>query len=57
MKDNAIMNQPIENGSRRHLIWGAGAAALVAGVGVALRRFEPQEVVDAVKHPYLSLIQ
>ena len=54
MKDNAHMNQPNENGSRRHLIWGAGAAALVAGVGVAMRRFEPQEVAGAVKHPFWS---
>jgi thiol-disulfide isomerase/thioredoxin len=54
MKDNVNMNQPIENGSRRHLIWGAGAAALVAGVGVALRRFEPQEVVLAGRHPFWS---
>jgi thiol-disulfide isomerase/thioredoxin len=54
MKDNANMNQPIENGSRRHLIWAAGAAALVAGVGVALRRFEPREVVDALTHQFWS---
>ena len=54
MKDNANMNHSIENGSRRHLIWGAGAAALGAGVGVAMRRVEPQEVVDAGKHPFWS---
>jgi thiol-disulfide isomerase/thioredoxin len=52
MKENANMNQPIENGSRRHLIWGAGAAAVVAGVGVALWRFEPQKVADVVQHPF-----
>jgi len=54
MKDNAVMSHPNAKGSRRHLIWGAGAAAAVAGVGVALWRFEPEKVVDAVKHPLWS---
>ena len=52
MKDNSSMNPSIANSSRRHLIWGAGAAAAVAGVGVALWRFEPQAVSQAASHPF-----
>jgi thiol-disulfide isomerase/thioredoxin len=50
MKDNSSMNPSTANSSRRHLIWGAGAAAAVAGVGVALWRFEPRDVADAASH-------
>ena len=52
MNDNSSMNQPNANASRRHLIWGAGAAAAVAGVGVALWRFEPQDVAKPESHPF-----
>ena len=52
MKDNSGMNPSSENPSRRHLIWGAGAAAAVAGVGVALWRFEPRDVAEAKNHPF-----
>jgi thiol-disulfide isomerase/thioredoxin len=51
MKDNPSMNPSTANSSRRHLIWGAGAAAAVAGVGVALWRFEPRDVVQSASHP------
>lgn len=54
MKDNVPMNKTSVSTSRRHLIWGAGAAAAVAGVGVALRRFEPKEVPHAASHPVWS---
>uniref|UniRef100_UPI004047BE02 hypothetical protein n=1 Tax=Limnohabitans sp. TaxID=1907725 RepID=UPI004047BE02 len=54
MKDNSGMNPSSENPSRRHLIWGAGAAAAVAGVGVALWRFEPRDVAEAKNHPFLG---
>jgi thiol-disulfide isomerase/thioredoxin len=33
------------------MIWGAGAAAAVAGAGVALWRFEPKAVSAAASHP------
>jgi thiol-disulfide isomerase/thioredoxin len=52
MKDNSSMNPSTANPSRRHLIWGAGAAAAVAGVGVALWRFEPRDVAHAASHPF-----
>ena len=52
MKDNSNMNPSTENPSRRHLIWGAGAAAAVAGVGVALWRFEPRDVANSASHPF-----
>jgi thiol-disulfide isomerase/thioredoxin len=52
MKDNSNMNPSNANPSRRHLIWGAGAAAAVAGVGVALWRFEPRDVAQAASHPF-----
>lgn len=52
MKDNSSMNPSTANSSRRQLIWGAGAAAAVAGVGVALWRFEPQAVSQAASHPF-----
>jgi len=52
MKDNSRMNPSTANSSRRHLIWRAGAAAAVAGVGVALWRFEPRDVAQAASHPF-----
>ena len=52
MKDNSNMNPSTANPSRRYLIWGAGAAAAVAGVGVALWRFEPQDVANSASHPF-----
>ena len=51
MKDNQGMNFPSSGPSRRHLIWGAGAAAAVAGAGAALWRLEPQAVTAAASHP------
>ncbi len=51
MKDNSGMNPSTANSSRRHLIWAAGAAAAVAGVGAALWRFKPRDVADAASHP------
>jgi thiol-disulfide isomerase/thioredoxin len=52
MKDNSTMNQSSPNTSRRHLIWGAGAAAAVAGVGLAMWRYEPQSVAEVANHPF-----
>lgn len=52
MKDNQQMIPTKTSSSRRHLLWGAGAAAAVAGVGVSLWRFEPSGVADAAKHPF-----
>jgi thiol-disulfide isomerase/thioredoxin len=54
MKDNSYMNNASSNGSRRNLVLGAGAAAAVAGVGVALWRFEPRVVAQAASHPFWS---
>ena len=51
MKENPNMNNPSSGASRRNLVLGAGAAAAVAGVGVALWRFEPQAVAKAESHP------
>jgi thiol-disulfide isomerase/thioredoxin len=51
MKDNSSMNPSTANPSRRHLIWGAGAAAAVAGVGAAMWRYEPRDVAQAANHP------
>jgi len=51
MKDNLNMNNRSSGASRRNLVLGVGAAAAVAGVGVALRRFEPQAVAVADSHP------
>ena len=51
MKDNQGMKHSSPGTSRRHLIWGAGAAAAVAGAGVALWRFEPQSVSASASHP------
>lgn len=50
MKDNPIMNQPSSGPSRRHLIWGAGAAAAVAGAGLAFWRLEPKVLTTAAQH-------
>lgn len=51
MTENLCMNNQSADASRRHLIWGAGAAAAVAGVGLAMWRFEPLAVPDADSHP------
>jgi thiol-disulfide isomerase/thioredoxin len=51
MKENQTMNNANADASRRHLIWGAGAAAAVAGVGLALWRFEPEPVAQVDSHP------
>ncbi len=51
MKDNLAMKPQNSGASRRHLILGAGAAAAVAGVGMALWRFQPQSVTAAANHP------
>jgi thiol-disulfide isomerase/thioredoxin len=51
MKDNPNMNNRSSGASRRNLVLGVGAAAAVAGVGVALHRFEPQAVVTVDSHP------
>lgn len=48
------MNNPSSGASRRNVVLGVGAAAAVAGVGVALRRFEPQPVAKADSHPVWS---
>ena len=52
MKDNLHMNNQSSGASRRNLVLGVGAAAAVAGVGVALWRFEPQDVTNAESHPF-----
>lgn len=54
MIDNLSMNNRNANTSRRHLIWGAGAAAAVAGVGVAMWRYEPRDVAHVASHPLWS---
>jgi thiol-disulfide isomerase/thioredoxin len=51
MKDNLLMNNQSSGASRRNLVLGAGAAAAVAGVGMALWQFEPQAVANADSHP------
>jgi thiol-disulfide isomerase/thioredoxin len=51
MKDNLAMHNQNSGASRRHLLWGAGAAAAVAGVGAALWRFQPRAVLSADRHP------
>jgi thiol-disulfide isomerase/thioredoxin len=51
MKENQTMNNRNADASRRHLIWGAGAAAAVAGVGLALWRYEPEAVAEVASHP------
>ena len=45
------MNNTSPNSSRRNVVLGVGAAAAVAGVGVALWRFEPQAVSSTDSHP------
>jgi thiol-disulfide isomerase/thioredoxin len=50
MKENPSMNHHSADASRRHLIWGAGAAAAVAGVGLAMWRFEPETVAEVANH-------
>jgi len=52
MTENLSMNNQSSDASRRNLVLGAGAAAAVAGVGVALWRFEPQAVDRADSHPF-----
>ena len=54
MKDNLGMDHQSSGASRRNLMLGAGAAAAVAGVGVALWRFEPKAVSHAASHPVWS---
>ncbi len=51
MTENLSMNNQSSGAYRRNLVLGAGAAAAVAGVGVALWRFEPQAVDRADSHP------
>lgn len=53
MKENSPMNHQTSGASRRHFIWGAAAA--VAGAGVALWHFEPKAVSQAAAHPIWSL--
>ena len=55
MNDNLPMNHRKQDVSRRHLIWAAGAAAAVAGVGLALWRFEPDDVANAHDLPLWGL--
>jgi hypothetical protein len=51
----SYMNQSkLKPSSRRNLVLGAGAAAAVAGVGVALWRFEPQAVARSRQPPVLG---
>lgn len=50
MKDNLTMDHQSSGASRRNLMLGAGAAAAVAGVGVALWRFQPKAVSSAASH-------
>jgi thiol-disulfide isomerase/thioredoxin len=52
MKDNRMMTIPSQGAERRNLLLGAGAAAAVAGVGLALWRFDPEEVPNDVSHPF-----
>ena len=54
MKDNPDMNHQSSGASRRNVILGAGAAAAVAGMGLALWRLEPKAVADASHHPVWS---
>lgn len=54
MKDNSDMEHQSSGASRRNVILGAGAAAAVAGMGLALWRLEPKAVVDAGRHPVWS---
>ena len=54
MKDNLDMEHQSSGASRRNVILGAGAAAAVAGMGLALWRLEPKAVVDADRHPVWS---
>jgi len=51
MKDNVHMINSGSGPSRRNVVLGVGAAAAVAGVGVALWRFEPQTVASTDSHP------
>lgn len=46
-----MMNSLNHGPGRRNLLLGAGAAAAVAGVGLALRRFEPKAVLNTANHP------
>lgn len=54
MNDNLHMNNQSFGASRRNLILGAGAAAAVAGAGVALWRYEPDVVNESARHPFWS---
>ena len=49
------MNEKSSDASRRNLILAAGAAAAVAGVGLAMWRFQPRNVPESAHHPLWSL--
>ena len=51
MKETFKMNHQNSGASRRNLVLAAGAAAAVAGVGVAMWRFKPDPVTASVSHP------
>lgn len=48
------MNDQSASVSRRKVIWAAGAAAAVAGMGLASWRFQPKAVMNASHHPVWS---
>lgn len=52
MKDNASMLEPEQPSSRRSLLLAAGAAAGLAGAGLAWWRFTPQSVPGADRHAF-----
>ena len=52
MNDNLYMNNQSFGASRRNLVLGAGAAAAVAGAGLAMWRYAPQAVSDPAIHPF-----
>jgi thiol-disulfide isomerase/thioredoxin len=52
MKDNASMLEPEQPSSRRSLLLAAGAAAGLAGAGLAWWRFTPQSVPGADQHAF-----
>ena len=55
MNDNLAMNHRNHDLSRRHWMWGAGAAAAVAGVGWALWRDGPSSAAPAAELPLWGL--
>ncbi len=48
------MNDQSASALRRKVIWAAGVGAAVAGMGLALWRFQPKAVVQARRHPVWS---